>query len=429
MGTLQRIVAWTAVIGFALIAIALVVVIVFGSMAASRFNQRVDKVRATGAPTSLAELARDPIPPDANAAVFLRQARGDLEAIGKELNAVYGSEGYQAGFPDASQLESIRSALEAHPEVVSLLERAARCPDYDSESDYSVGAQAFMAKGIDRLNDVPVRSAARLLKARVLLLQSQGKHEEALESGILMLRLSRHAEREPTLVAFLVAQACRGIGVEVANGVLRGGPAPAGLRQKLDTELALHEGAEAFQWALVSERAFGMDNFQTVPARNFWPMRIMWDDDQTAYLDMMDQHLALASQPYSAVRGATASPAPTGRRAVLTQLAQPAILRAREARDNLLAEIRCLRVLNALQALDQEGGAAEPKLTELGLPVEATLDPFTGEALKLKKLPDGWLIYAVGSDLVDGGGDFDQRRDVGVGPLQSPGGTATGKGD
>jgi len=427
VGTLQRIVAWTAVIGFALIAIALVVVIVFGSMAASRFNQRVDKVRATGAPTSLAELARDPIPPDANAAVFLRQARGGLEAIAKELNDVYGSEGYRAGFPDASELERIRSALEAHPEAVPLLERATRCPDYDSELDYSVGAQAFMAKGMDRLNDVPVRSAGRMLKARALLLQSEGKHEEALESGILILRLSRHFEREPMLVAYLVSLGCRGGGVQAINAVLRGGPLPTRSRQKLDAELALHEGAEAFQWAIVSERAFGMDNFQTVPARNFWPMRIMWDDDQTAYLDMMDRQIALASQPYGAVD--PPSQAPAGQRAVLTQLAAPAIMAARAARDSALAEIRCLRALNALQALDQEGGAAEPKLTELGLPVEATLDPFTGEALKLKKLPDGWLIYAVGTDLIDDGGDFDQRRDVGVGPLQPRGGTATGKGD
>ncbi|MFC1596642.1 hypothetical protein ACFL5Q_01665 [Planctomycetota bacterium] len=423
---MARIVAWIAVIGFGVIAIALIVMMIFGSIAASRFNQRLDAVRSTGAPMSLAELARDPIPPEANAAVFLRRARGDLEAIGKELNDVYGSEGYRAGFPDASELERIRSALEAHPEVVPLLEQAARSPDSDSEPDYSVGATAFMAGGIERLQEVPFRSAARLLKARVLLLQSQGKHEEALESGILMLRLSRHAEREPTLVAYLVAQACRGMGVAASNGVLRGGPVPAGVRRRLDTELALHEGVEAFQWAIVSERAFGMENWQAIPARNWWPMRIMWDDDQTAYLDMIDQHLASASQPYAAVpRADPASTAPMGRRAVLTQLAAPAILAARGARDSALAEIRCLRVLNALQALDHQGGATEPKLTELGLPIEATLDPFTGESLKLKKRPDGWLIYAVGQDLIDGGGDFDQRRDVGVAPLRPPDRTST----
>jgi len=375
---------------------------------------------------SLAELAREPIPPDANAAVFIRQARDDLEAIGRKLNDVYGSESYHAGFPDQPELEKIRSALEAHPEVVPLLERAARCPDYDSELDYSVEGQAFLAGSADRVNRSPFRSSARLLKARVLLLQSQGKHEEALESGILMLRLSRHFEREPTLVAYLVALACRSMGVAASDGVLRGGPVPAGVRRRLDTELALHEGEKAFQWAIVSERALGMDNWQTIPARNWWPMRIMWDDDQTAYLDMTEQHLALASQPYSAARDASvASQASAGQRAVLTQLAAPALLAARAARDRALAEIRCLRVLNALQALDQTGGAPEPKLTELGLPVEATLDPFTGEPLKLKKLPDGWLIYAVGEDLVDGGGDLDERRDVGLAPLQPPDGPAT----
>jgi hypothetical protein len=169
-----------------------------------------------------------------------------------------------------------------------------------------------------------------------------------------------------------------------------------------------------------------MDTWQTIPARNWWPARIMWDDDQTAYLDMIDRHLALASEPYGALDPDLHSTAPAGRRAALTQLAAPAILAARAAKDRALAEIRCLRVLNALQALDPADGV-EPELADLGLPVEAISDPFTGEPLKLRKQPAGWVIYAVGADLVDGGGDFEQDRDAGVGPLQPPDGTATGE--
>jgi len=39
----------------------------------------------------------------------------------------------------------------------------------------------------------------------------------------------------------------------------------------------------------------------------------------------------------------------------------------------------------------------------------------------MKKLPGGWLVYAVGSDLEDDGGKVDDPLDdVGIGPLPPP---------
>jgi hypothetical protein len=81
---------------------------------------------------------------------------------------------------------------------------------------------------------------------------------------------------------------------------------------------------------------------------------------------------------------------------------------------------RCLRVINALQARVPPGSDAVPKLSELGLPAEATTDPFTGKPLVVKKLADGWLVYSVGEDLEDSGGDVDSShgkpKDYGFGP-------------
>ncbi len=83
------------------------------------------------------------------------------------------------------------------------------------------------------------------------------------------------------------------------------------------------------------------------------------------------------------------------------------------------AEIRCLRVLNALQMRVPSGSNKVPKLGELGLPTETTIDPFTGEPLKVKRTPRGWLVYSVGRNFKDDGGKLDDPTtgDVGVGPL------------
>ena len=82
------------------------------------------------------------------------------------------------------------------------------------------------------------------------------------------------------------------------------------------------------------------------------------------------------------------------------------------------AEIRSLRVLNALQTHAPAGTDATPKLSELGLPIETTTDPFTGEPLHVKETPQCWLVYSVGPNLRDDGGKLDDPRDgdVGVGP-------------
>ena len=90
------------------------------------------------------------------------------------------------------------------------------------------------------------------------------------------------------------------------------------------------------------------------------------------------------------------------------------------------ARVRSLRVLNALQGRVPAGSDKIPKLSELGLPVETTIDPFNGEPLHVKRLPQGWLVYSVGRDLQDDGGDFENNRDVGVGPLR-PAAKSAGK--
>ncbi|HTU26311.1 MAG TPA: hypothetical protein VMF30_12980, partial [Pirellulales bacterium] len=85
------------------------------------------------------------------------------------------------------------------------------------------------------------------------------------------------------------------------------------------------------------------------------------------------------------------------------------------------ASLRALRVLNALLDRESSNGGAVPALADLGLPADATTDPFNDEPLHLKRTPEGWLIYSVGPDLTDDGGDLaarknSQPKDVGLGP-------------
>ena len=382
----------------------------------SRLEKKLAVLRADGDPLSLADLARD-LPPEKNAAVLLRRARSDLEAINKELTDVYLSEGYDDGRLSEAELKTIRSSLETYPKVIPLLEQAAAREDYDQQLDYTAGPAAFLAGNVDHLSDP--RTVARVLRARVPLLLADGEREEAIRNCILMFRLSRHSERQPMIVGYLVSLACRGIAVEASNLVLRAGPLPDDARKALEAELALHDGVEAYRWSLKTERAYGLESFRTMPGRNIWIVgRPLWNDAACYYLDMIDRYLTAASRPYSEVAATT--PATTPHRIgfrVLTDLAEPAIAVGREAMERTRAWIRCLRVLNAVQGRVAEG-VAEPKLSDLGLPAAATTDPYTGKPLRLKKTPRGWLVYSVGKDLKDDGGQVSEVQDVGVAPIR-----------
>jgi hypothetical protein len=58
-------------------------------------------------------------------------------------------------------------------------------------------------------------------------------------------------------------------------------------------------------------------------------------------------------------------------------------------------------------------------LTELKLPTQMTMDPYTGDPLLIKQTEAGPIVYSVGRNQKDDGGKLgDELEDVGVGPLE-----------
>ena len=95
---------------------------------------------------------------------------------------------------------------------------------------------------------------------------------------------------------------------------------------------------------------------------------------------------------------------------------EPSLIAAREPAERMRAMSRSLRVLNALQARINKNSDQLPKLSDLGLPLDATIDPYNGKPLHVRKSPSGWLVYSVGSNLTDDGGKLDGKTDIGAGP-------------
>jgi hypothetical protein len=418
MKRLKKILKWTGIVLAGLAAIGLVVNACWVWSTDTRLENQLAAIREAGDPLSIAELARSPIAPDNNAAVFLRRAEADVEAIQRELSGVC------SGWPllpmTSEDQRVVKAALDAYPHLIPLLEHAATCPDYDAQLDYTLPPKAFNMQLLE-VARMAVR-AARVFRARALMLTNEGNCDEAVRTALLMLWLARGLDRNPTLMSYLGAIAIRHEATEAANLALQTGRVSERSRTAVEAELALQDKMEGYEWMIKSHRAFVVDRIGASSTRNFWLVRrAIWNERESAFLDEMEASLALmrkgipyreADEAINAIKdNSWFGQGRVGAREMGVHWAEPIIVRAR-------ATMRTLRVLNALQGHVPPGSKETPNLSELGLPAEAITDPFTGEPLHVKKTPRGWLVYSVGQNFRDDGGKLDDAADgdVGVGP-------------
>jgi hypothetical protein len=408
----------TAIGLFLIVAVLLITNATLLSIRGARLAKKIAAIRAAGDPVSFSQLAPAAVPPEKNAAVFLARAQAGIGNISKELNAVYSQDGYITGQLSASDFKTIESALQGSPEVVSLVRKAAECPEYDSQNDYSVNPEDFISNHLTRL--MHFRAVMRLLTAHAYLQLEHGDRDEAIQDCLAMLRLSRLYELEPMVIAFLVAQAGRMHARESANVVLRSGPLKMSTYAALEAELALHEKTDGYVHALKTERVFGIESFQSYRLTMGW-LQAGFLSDECDYLDLISEQLEYALLPYSDLASAGVNSKYEGRVGPLTQSTLHAVVGCRTAFERTRAQLRCLRILNAVVSRDHATGKAQPipsvELEDLSLPAEATTDPFTGNPLQYRNQNGQWLIYSTGEDLKDDGGDLRESRDIGVGPV------------
>jgi hypothetical protein len=417
-------------IAFALlIALALIVNGIFAWRAEWQLRSRLAAIRAAGDPASIAELAPPPIPDDQNAAAIIAKIKPRLAAFSKEYGQFYdtpiGKKYDEASERDEpatkEQIDAIRAILNKYSDVEQAIGKAAACEKFGSRMDFSLSHRAFLEQGLGIVQNA--RTATRFLSWRNEVLRSDGKHQEAIQNGIESLRLARLHENEPTLVAFLVAVAMRGIASRDLYDSLASGRTAPELHKEIDDELARHDDPQQLATVLKTERAFGADWINSEMIGDLVPIRHVFGwylkSFQVGVLDTMHEYIQLAGRPWFEARRQfepSRGKSLSAGHGVLAALLEPALQAAFEANARSLVVARGLRIDNALIAFAEKNGREATGLNELGLPREATIDPYSGQPLKLKHTKSGWIVYSVMSNGVDDGGDFIELKDYGLAP-------------
>ncbi|MAG93628.1 MAG: hypothetical protein CMJ48_07750 [Planctomycetaceae bacterium] len=386
--------------------------------ASSQLEARLAKLREQGAALTLDELDSPALPEEDNAQTWIRRARPHTEQLSKLLREYYATEEYQSLRPNAEQQKLLREAFEQHAKAFSHYQRAASCVGY--QSDWRIGPQPSESLAVNMENVSETREVLRHCRARASWLLAENKTDETLTLGLQMLALSRHVEYEPMVMGYLVSLACRAMSLNVIGAVLERSPLTDARRQEIDSALAECESADGFQHALDSERIYGLASFRQIVGGTLQSM-VMWTfkSDACDYLDLMEDMKQAAPRPRHEIAErldgiAAKDVGPRQGVGMLTALAAPAILQARNAHDRHLARMRCVRLLNALQGRWPGGIPTEPDLDAFPGSEGWRVDPFTGESLIVRVSEEAVVVYSVGVNGTDDGGDFEEQKDQGV---------------
>jgi hypothetical protein len=393
-------------------------------------DRRIDAIRAEGYPATIADLTPRIIPAD-DAAAELAAAAGHIAEFDRKLGGFHGSPlgtAYYAMLengeaPTAEQLDAIRAILEQFPQLDAAVKKAAACDQYVSRHDYRLPQSQFVAAMLPQASSL--RTVASFVAWQMQLAIAEGRPDLAVEQGIALLRLAElYDYSEPGLISSLIAMAVRGMAVNELYKALSAGPISPDLRQQLDAELARFDAKESLLHALRTERAITVSATEQQLGGGVKPLIVNTVGLylKKMYVEAIDYYepvLSVIEQPWYVAHphGTSIFQKPTAYGTMADQLA-PAFEAQFEAVHRTSALLRSLRVLNALQQYATEQGAEATGLVDLKLPAEAIKDPFTGKPL-IAKLVDGkWLVYSVGKDGVDDGGNFAKYKDVGFGPLK-----------
>jgi len=414
-------------------------------------NSRLDAIRSAGFPATSAELDKWYVQPPAgqNAADIYTEAFAHYEmwtnSLPRESSALTNLTGRSrhswrprsrsdllpiVGLADlpprieplpADMRQLVAEYLSDNAEALRLLHQAASMKSCRYPIDLSQGCDTLLP----HLNKL--RQAVRLLELEAILNADERKPQQAVESLMIALGVSRSLKEEPRFISYLVGIACRGMAVAGIEPVLnRTALADADLA-RLASGLGEAETDQALTRAVVGERCCVLHEFQGM--RTGWTLDVGFDDthtqyvpaglyvttglldlDERNYLDVMERFLKASqlSPPESlaASRSISNMVANLPRLCVLSRMTLGSLGRVlfRAARNDAI--LRDAQTALAIERYRLANGGLPDQLSDLVptfLPAVLT-DPFDGQPLRYKKLAKGYIVYSIGEDGADNGG-------------------------
>jgi hypothetical protein len=286
--------------------------------------------------------------------------------------------------------------------------------------------------GIDEAPEV-----ARLLAADALLRAQDNDADGAVRSLQAAVNAGRSLGDLPMAVAQLVRVNTVASAVSRLERVLaQGEPSPGGLKElhglleeedRHPTVLVLARGERAADDAFMGFLESGhlsTPNIRALGAGDLSdPLWVLYlpgglKKEHAALLRHMTRLVEAARLPESERQKRLEELDAAPRESVLVAHMAPGMTKLGRRCSSLHAQLRCAILMLAAERSRRDHGrwpGAAAALVDAGYLREVPTDPYDGRALRLRRLPDGLVIYAVGPDGQDDGGNLDRTMKLGPG--------------
>jgi hypothetical protein len=408
------------------------------NLAAPEQDARVLAIRQKGYPASLSELDDwyTHIPDSQNVAFILTNAFSQPAFTNAFI--VVGdnwvpARGQLIGEDGKAELSAV---LATNQNLLDLLHSAAALTNSRYPIDLKQGFQLLLPY-------LPkVKGSVQLLTAEALFDASKGDTEKALEALRAAGAVSDSLAAEPLLISQLVRIACWAIICKRSELLLNGATLSD---QQLNTLQTLFQNAEkpnAMLRGLAGERASGLAVFMGSEERihlfsnttsSSPPLKDrlrnslfigllkstgILQKDKAFYLDVMATNVAAAEAPFPerlalAQQANAAVLSPPSRFMIFSRILLPALGKAVQRDADHTARIRTTQTAIAIECYRRaHHGELPSDLNELVPTYLPSLprDPFDGEPLRFKRRTSGYVVYSIGRDLRDDGGDEGDPR-------------------
>ena len=424
--------------------------VIANARAGQALEAELQKVRAEGAPLSLREAAPLPVPEDENAALVYEQAFQRLPRLEKmpaadvpgQQRLAHEDEQVIEGFVSNDgrrqkrvSLRQVRQALAGTEAALALVRKAAAMQRCRFAVDWEAGASALLPH-LPRL-----RTLSQLLAARAVLEAVDRKPSEAAIDIEAMLGIARHIRAEPILIGQLVGYSCLSMAASSERRLLEIAPPSEAECRRLDQMWAEAELYGPFERTLQTERCLGLWAFDLIrddPKRlapvlgtdapflllpgqlgplGQWLRKL----DEIGYLRSIGEEIASEKRFHEA-----GMPDPLGDRpsfawyAPVTYCLMPAFAAARRKRDVTVATIALARWGLAIEVYRQRTGRFPETLRDIegSLGWRLPADPFTAGDLRYRRLGSRYLLYSLGANRRDDGGqNWHDKVHTAAGPL------------
>ena len=263
-----------------------------------------------------------------------------------------------------------------------------------------------------------LRLTAALLRADAVLLAEGGRMGEAVRSVRATLGTARAMGDDPTLIGQLVRMALGVIAGHAAESVINLGEPDRGLAE-LQAEFLREASAPKLVVGLRGDRASAVQISEVL----FGP-RMFEQTDMANMLEFMTRYVEAAELPperQAAAIAAIPRPATGDPRYLLTRLMLPAVDKVTGVARRSEGELTAVAVGIACERYRRKFGRWPATLADIPkdiLPAVPT-DPCDGLPIKYKRLADRIVVYSVGPDGIDHGGDLSEttpqeKRDYGI---------------